>query len=434
MESLFSSKGIKIGDKVRLSKGVVVYEGILMPSAGKREADSVVLKLPSGYNIGIVFGRGDTVERTPEQPKSAERRAAASFDKNKPQLTLIATGGTVASKIDYRTGGVSAAVDADSLLATVPELAKMANMKLVSPFMKMSEDMQSDDWKVLATEAANALNSGSEGVIITHGTDALGYTAAALSFMLKTPKPVVLTGSQKSIDRGSSDTAMNMICSAIAATSEMAEVGVCMHGTMNDDYCLFIRGTRVRKMNTVRRDAFRPVNDLPLAKIWPDGRIQRIHPEHARRGTGKALADTKFESKVALLKAYPGSDPSVMDFLVKKGIRGFVIEGMGLGHVPVNTEKSWLPSVKAAVQSGIPVVVCSQTIYGRVNEHVYSNLRALFHDAHAIGGEDMLAETAYVKLGWVLGHTKSMDKAREMMLANCAGEISDRTLPDTFLY
>jgi glutamyl-tRNA(Gln) amidotransferase subunit D len=226
---------------------------------------------------------------------------------------------------------------------------------------------------------------------------------------------------------------MNLICAARVAVSDIAEVGICMHGEPDDSYCLFLRGTKVRKMHTSRRDAFRPINDLPLAKVWPDGRIDKINPEQKKRTDKRTELDAKFEPDIAILKAYPGSDPGVIDYYMRKGCRGFVIEGTGLGHVPVFAKKSWTEKIKKHSEQ-IPFIVTSQTIYGRVNPDVYTNLRKLFHEAKAIPGEDMLPEMAYVKLGWVLGHTKSMEKIREMMLTNYAGEITKRSLPETYLY
>ncbi|HDD72516.1 MAG TPA: Glu-tRNA(Gln) amidotransferase GatDE subunit D, partial [Candidatus Aenigmarchaeota archaeon] len=231
-----------------------------------------------------------------------------------------------------------------------------------------------------------------------------------------------------------SDAGMNLICSCYAAISDIAEVGVCMHGEMSDSFCLFIRGTKVRKMHTSRRDAFRPINDLPLAKVWPSGRIEVVNRNHRKRGDGEVELDARFEPRIALLKAYPGSEPEIIDFLVSKGYRGFVIEGTGLGHVPTFAEKSWIKTIKRHVKDGIPFVVAPQTLYGRINPRVYTNLRILYMDAGAIPGEDMLPETAYVKLGWVLGHTQDMDEVRRLMLTNHAGEITERSLPETFLY
>jgi glutamyl-tRNA(Gln) amidotransferase subunit D len=208
-----------------------------------------------------------------------------------------------------------------------------------------------------------------------------------------------------------------------------------MHGESGDSFCLFNRGTKVRKMHTSRRDAFRPINDLPLARVYPDGRIDIINRDHTKRNDREDVeADTRYEPRVALLKAYPGSEPGIIDYLVSRGYRGFVIEAGALGHVPTFARKSWISTIKRHVRDGIPFVTSSQTLYGRINPNVYTNLRILYHEAGAIPGEDMLPETAYVKLGWVLGHTRSMEKVREMMLTSYAGEITKRSLPQTFLY
>jgi len=322
----------------------------------------------------------------------------------------------------------------EEFLLNIPELHEIANFKkILNPFNKASEDMGYKDWQVIAKLAAKELNKGNN-LIITHGTDTLHYTAAALSFMLKNlSKPVILVGAQRSSDRGSADTTMNLICSTHAALSDIAEVGICMHGTMADDFCLFHKGVRVRKMHTTRRDAFRTVNDVPLAKIWPDGKIEILNKSYKKRADTKVTADTKFEPKVALLKAYPNSEPEILNFLVSKGYKGFVIEGTGMGHVPTFAEESWIPAIKKIIKGGIPVVIASQTLFGRINTTVYRNLRILFHEAGAIPAEDMFPEVAYIKLSWILGHTKNLEKIRKLMATNIAGEISARSLPTSFM-
>jgi glutamyl-tRNA(Gln) amidotransferase subunit D len=448
LQSILRQKKLRIGERIAIEKDGKTYEGILMPRIELGDQMSLVLKLDNGYNIGIRFEPGVKIERSqskePEEIKEEEEYELGktkkkfldvSFDPKKPAVCLITTGGTISSRVDYRTGGVHAVSNPKELLHNVPELAEIVNIReMVTPFTKMSEDMDPLDWKKLAEIAAKKLNSGDNGVIIGHGTDTLHFTAAALSFFLRNlSKPVVLVGSQRSSDRGSSDAGMNLICAARVAVSDIAEVGICMHGSPDDSYCLFLRGTKVRKMHTSRRDAFRPINDLPLAKVWPDGRMDKINPEQKKRMDGKVELDVKFEQDIAILKAYPGSDPSVIDYYVRKGCKGFVIEGTGLGHVPTFAKKSWIGTIKKHSEQ-IPFVVAPQTLYGRVNPDVYSNLRILYHEAGAIPGEDMLPETAYIKLGWVLGHTRSMEKIREMMLTNYAGEITKRSLPETYLY
>jgi glutamyl-tRNA(Gln) amidotransferase subunit D len=448
LQSVLDRKKLRIGERILVEKDGRSYEGILMPRIELGDQMSLVLKLDNGYNIGIRFEPGVNIERSRtaepkdvleeeqyELGKTKKKFLGVTFDPKKPPVSLIATGGTIASRVDYKTGAVRMQMEPKEFLYNVPELAELVNLRHISnPFTKASEDMDHHDWTEIAKEATKNLNSGDHGVIITHGTDILHYTAAALSFFLRNlSKPVVLVGSQRSSDRGSSDAGMNLICAARVAVSDIAEVGICMHGEADDSYCLFLRGTKIRKMHTSRRDAFRPINDLPLAKVWPDGRLDKINPEQKRRSDGKVELDAKFEPGIAMLKAYPGSDPGVIDYHVRKGVKGFVIEGTGLGHVPTFAKKSWIATIKKHSES-IPFVVTSQTIYGRVNPDVYTNLRKLFHEAKAIPGEDMLTETAYVKLGWVLGHTKSMEKIREMMLTNYAGEITKRSLPETYLY
>ncbi len=436
VRKVLSSAGIMPGDLVRIRKSGKDYEGVLLPSPNS-STSTVMLKLKSGYNMGVDF-RGASISRLRRARaglgKVDKRLLRLDFDPKKPKVALVAAGGTIASRVDYRTGGVTALEDPREFLHNVPELRETVNIHSISrPETMMSEDMGHEDWILLAREVHRHLRK-SEGVMVTHGTDTMHYTSAALSFFLQGPgKPVVLVGAQKSADRGSSDAGLNLVCASIAATSQIAEVGTCMHGSIDDSHCLFIRGTKVRKMHSVRRDAFRPINDLPLARIFPDGNVEVLNREHSERGTPGKL-DARFEPSVALLKAYPSSDPSVIAYLIKKGCRGLVVEGTGLGHVPTQARKSWIPQIKSAVSSGIPVVVTSQTIYGRVNSSVYSNLRTLYREAGAIPGEDMLPEVAYVKLGWVLARTRFMEKVRERMLENVAGEINRKSLPETFLY
>ena len=438
VKSVLKKRGIKSGSYVTVEKNGKAYSGIIIPKDDTGDSDSIVLKLDSGYNMGIKHGKGVKITKSKSGSKKlgkiSKKLIKVKFFKDKPPISMISTGGTIASRVDYSTGGVTAVVSADEILYNIPELAEIVNIKrMLVPFTKMSEDMDHKDWQDLAKTIAKELNSGSKGVIVTHGTDFLHYTSAALSFMLRDlGKPVVLVGAQRSIDRGSSDGPVNLLCAAHVSVSNMAEVGICMHGEMNDSYCLFNRGTKVRKMHTSRRDAFRPINDLPIAKIWPDGKIERTG-RYRKREDSKVIADIKFEPKVAILKAYPGSDPDIMNYFARKDYKGFVIEGGALGHVPTKARVSWISTIKRHVKDGIPVIVTSQSIYGRVNPNVYTNLRILSR-AGAIHGEDMLTETAYIKLGWVLGHTKDMEEIENMMLTDYAGEITKRSETKAFLY
>jgi len=426
-----------IGDRIIVGS----EEGLLMPSPEiTASPDHIVLKLDNGYNIGIKYGGQPIKKSSSLGPRRIGKELSYGNEghshvvqphKNKT-ISLLGAGGTIASRVDYTTGGVYAGMTGEDLIALVPELGGIAHISLETVMEKMSEDITPKDWQLLARHAVKALNK-SDGVIITHGTDTMHYTSAALSFMLDTPKPLVLTGAQRSSDRGSTDSVLNLVCSAHAALSDIAEVGICMHATPSDDYSYFLRGTTTRKMHSTMRNAFRPINDYPLAKVYPDSKIEPLSHFKKRTG-GKAKADTKFEEKVALVKAYPGSDPGIIGYYLDKGYRGIVIEATALGHVPTDkSAKPWTPAVKAAVDSGVPVAIATQCVYGTVNPNVYTNLRKVFYASGATPAYSMTAETALVKLGWVLAHAKG-EKAKELMATNLRGEINSRLEPDMFLY
>ena len=435
--------GIQEGDEIKVTLNKKEHTGILMPSTELNNSDMLIVKLRNGYNIGLLYSSGMNIKRNPEIHEEIEQKIGKqkeqkkiNFIKDKPSVSLITTGGTITSKVDYKTGGVISLIKPKELLSTVPELADIIDLrKILSPFNIMSENMTGEHWQKLAEEVASVLKED-RGVIVTHGTDTLHFTAAALSFMLpEVPKPVVLTGSQRSSDRPSSDAFMNLICSSyIAGYSEIASVGICMHSSLSDKSCYFIRGTKVKKMHTSRRDAFRPINDVPLAEVFPDGKIKILNENYRKTSKSKVKLDTKFSDGTALVKWYPDSDPDILNYYVKKGKQAILIEANGLGHVSTKGRKAWTPVIKEIVKSGIPIFTAPHMLYGRINADVYSNLRELYHNAGAIPLEDILPETAYVKLGWVLGHTNNFNKIKEMMFTNYAGEFNSRTLPETFLY
>ncbi len=437
IENLLKNKRITVGNRIRITKAKHTYEGILMPRIDIGDTNSIVIKLDNGYNVGIRFEKSMKIRKLAGGSRVHFKPAKKIMrkDPKKPTISIIGTGGTIASRVDYRTGGVYASFSPEDIIAQIPELKNVANIRAKEIMNVMSEDMTLEQRKEIAREVAKEINSGSSGVIVTHGTDTLHYTTTALSFMLKDLScPVVVVGSQRSSDRGSSDSVMNIECAAnFVANSNVAEVCSVLHGSINDDYCLAIRGTKVRKMHTSRRDAFRPINYPPIAKIWYEtGKIEILDQNYRKREKGKVKVDDKFEPKVALIKCHPGLNPEIFDFYVNKGYKGIVLEGTGLGHTTTVSEYSLLPKIESAISSGVPVVMTSQCIYGRVHPTVYHNLRKL-SKIGVIFAEDMLSEVALTKLMWVLGHTKSMDKVREIMLKNLVGEISERTEVEEFL-
>ena len=431
------------GDIVKVYTNEETFEGILMPRPEIFEKDHTIIKLDNGYNIGIENKRIKKIEVLRKYENKKYEKIKLGYKKGLPTVSILSFGGTISSRVDYKTGGVYADYMAEDFVSMLPELRDIANLRAEKVMSIMSEDMSPEDWKLMAKRIAKELNDDEvTGVVVTQGTDTLHYSTAAMSFFLRNlSKPVIFTAAQRSIDRGSSDAFLNLICAVQAAIKfNGAAVVTCLHGTSDDSYCILNRGTKVRKMHTSRRDAFRPINELPLAKVYEDGKIEVLNNNYKTKNFSQVTVDDKFEHKTSLVYVYPGMNPDIFDFFVEKKYKGVVIAATGLGHVAgledtnFNKKYSLLKKIEKLNEKNISVVISTQTIYGRVHPYVYTNLRKLSVELNCIFVEDMLPETAYVKLGWVLGHTHKIDEVREMMLKNYAGEISQRTDEKAFLY
>ena len=420
-------KDANIGDRIRVKQAKEEIEGILLESY---EPGIVLIKLDSGYNIGISRENILAIKVIKKfENKVNEEKKDFKQSHNKPRIDIIITGGTLSSSLDVKTGGVKFLTSPENLFKFYPEIFELADVNVINPFMKWSENMSSNDWKKIARLVVKSLNDENvKGVIVTHGTDFLHYTSSALSFFIKNlNKPVVLTYSQRSTDRGSSDASLNLYCAAKAALSDIAEVMLVGHADSSDDYCFALRGTKVRKMHSSRRDAFKPINTKPIAKIYRDK--LEILSNYNRRNKNKALVDEIFEEKVALVKFYPGQDPEILEHYLNLGYKGIVIEMTGLGHVLTEGENNWIPVLKKVIDKGMVVCACCQTIYGALNPMVYEAGRRI-EGTGVIYLRDMLCETAFVKLGWVLGKLGDKEIKKEdvksLMLKNISGEFNER--------
>jgi len=409
----------KAGDLVEIVTKDNVYHGILMPKPEIFKSNSVVLKLDSGYNIGIDKKKIKKIKLIKKAKKTKQKKKKIKLNKKLPTVSILSTGGTISSKVDYATGGTYASLTAEDFVELEPKILEFANIRAKKILQIMSEDVGYADWITMAKEIKKELDKKEvAGVVLTHGTDTLHYTASMLSFMFpKLSKPVVLVGAQRSTDRGSSDTFMNLISSVIAATQKIGEVMVCMHATSNDDFCYLHRATKVRKMHTSRRDAFRSINQFPIAKVFTNGMVEIL--TDYKKPDEKTELNTKIDKKVALVYVYPGINEKILDYYVKQKYHGVVLMGTGLGHVP----KKIVQKIKFMTRKNIVVCITSQCLYGRTHGFVYSNLRRL-ERAGAIFCEDMLPEVAYVKLMHVLGKTKKLEKVKELMQENLKGEIN----------
>jgi len=376
-----------------------------------------VIKLGSGYNIGVPPQACTFVERPIPAPANARDVAQ---DKNLQTLSIVSTGGTIASRIDYRTGSVTSQFNASDILVAIPELASIANYRTIPLATILSENMTPAIWQQLARAVYEEIKGGAKGIIVTHGTDTMAYSAAALSFMLDTPVPIVFVGSQRSADRPSSDNAMNAVCAAAAATSDLGEVAVVMHATTNDDTCAIHRGTRVRKMHTSRRDAFRSLGAEPIGSVEYTSRKVTLTNNAMKRGTHILALHDQLDPHCALIQFYPGMSPDILK--AYEGYHGLVIAGTGLGH----TSTALIPGLKHLADSGTLIVMTSQCMHGRVCDRVYDTGRDLLA-AGVIEGGDMLPEAALVKMMWVLGNEKDRTKASALMQENLKGECTRRS-------
>ena len=411
------------GDKVSVKINNQEEFGILLES---HDPGILLLKIENGYNIGLKKENISEIKLI-ERKKKKKDKDEIKLSGQKPIIDFYLTGGTISSKLDPETGGVKALTDAKELFSLYPEIFNEADIRIKTPFMKLSENMDSKDWIKLSKLVCKSLNdSNVKGVIISHGTDTLHYTSSALSFMLKNlNKPVVLTYSQRSSDRGSSDSRLNLICAAKIALSDIAEVVLVGHASINDDYCFVLKSNKARKMHTSRRDTFRPINCRPIAKIWPDGKIEIIS-HYNKRNKNKAEVDAVFDNRIALIKFYPGQDPAILDYY-KKNYRAVIIEMSGLGHVAAEGKNNWVPKLKEAIENGFFVYAVPQTLYGRLDPFVYNTGRKL-NEIGVVFLKDILPEAAFVKLGWVLGHKswRGSIATKEKMLENISGEFNDR--------
>jgi glutamyl-tRNA(Gln) amidotransferase subunit D len=425
--SALKKAGCQVGNVIRVTSKEKTYEGLLIPRSETGNSKHVVVKLKSGYNVGVHVTSDIKIEKVGKGTKPSFASPPLPEQKSElPRAVILSTGGTIASRVDYRTGAVRSALSASDLYGVVPELADIARLKTEIVFSIYSENLTQEHWSQLSKTVAEHIKQGAEGVVIAHGTDTMAYSAAALSFALQNlPVPVILVGAQRSSDRPSSDAATNLIAAVQAATrGPFAEVGLAMHETLSDTAIAVCRGTKVRKCHTSRRDTFKPVNATPIARVERNEVIMLTGDYLKRDPAKKLIMKPNFSEAVAMVKFYPGLDPAVIDWHVERGCKGILLEGTGLGHV---SKFCFNPIIKA-VRRGVVVALASQCIWGRVNMNVYDTGRDLLVRG-VIPLDDMFPETALVKLMWVLGQTDDPEEAKKLLKMNIAGEFSLRSMP-----
>ncbi|HEY3296337.1 MAG TPA: Glu-tRNA(Gln) amidotransferase subunit GatD [bacterium] len=429
--SVLKKNKVRVWSDVQIETLDGHFEGLILPRAETGNPHHIVLKLCTGYNVGINVDRVRTIKETGYKKANYKiPEKEFPYDPVKPNVTLLGTGGTIASRLDYRTGAVIPAFSPGELYGAVPELADIANLTTKRIYAIFSENMTPEAWIGTANAIKEEIENGADGIVIGHGTDTMHYTSAALTFMVQDPPvPIVMVGSQRSSDRPSSDAALNLIDATYAAAhGDIAEVLVCMFGPTSDQYDLLHRGTRVRKMHSSYRSTFRTISDTPVATVR-NGEIRHIKTDYRKRDKSRTLKlDAVFDDRVTILYYYPNMKPDMIDSLVDNGYKGIVFAGTGLGHF----NKPLYPSIKRAIDAGVHIYMCVETLWGYVQMYVYDTGRDIM-DLGVIPAGNMIPETAYVKLGWALGHTHDREEVKKLMLTPICGELTEREPIDGYM-
>ncbi len=428
-----------IGDKVQVTTNAENYTGILMPQIHQ---NTVIIKLDSGYNLGIDKNTIKEVKLLEKHKKGQKitEQDKLSHKKGLKTISILHLGGTISSAVDYKTGGVIAKFSPEEIIKLFPEIETIANIKSRFVRQMMSDDMRFAHYNIIAKEIEKEIKQGTDGIIVTQGTDTMHYTSAALAFILEDlPIPVILVGSQRSSDRGSSDAAMNLICACkFIATTDFADVAICMHKNVEDKKCLILPATKTRKMHTSRRDAFRPIDTKPWAEVdYDTGSVYFINKDHKKRDNRKLkLKLIKEKLKIGLLKVHTNMYAKEVE--AYKGFDGLVIEGTGLGHAPITKSDEYtkenakiFEAIKKLVKKGTIVVMAPQTIYGRLQMNVYSPGRKIQEIGVLGNGSDMTPETTFIKLAWLLSNYKK-EQVKELITKDLRGEISTKISANEF--
>ena len=304
------------------------------------------------------------------------------------RILMLGTGGTIACVPS--ADGLVPALDGPAMIRLVPELEEVCAIETKQILNLDSSNLSPEHWQIIAKAiAANYENY--DGFVITHGTDTMAYTAAALSQMLHNcQKPVVLTGAQLPIQAEGSDAPNNIYHAFLAATSPLKGVALVFGN-------LVIHGAHAKKLYTQNFNGFASINREPLATIshnhlfWQKGALQG-----GGYGEGEFSINTQLETKIAVVKIIPGATPDILDYYVKKGYKGLIIEGFGAGGVP-NGDNNWLPKLEQVLKQGLQVVCTTQCLYDGVHLDTYPmGILAERLGARSAGLDTI--ETALIKL------------------------------------
>lgn len=424
-----------IGKRVKMlvagPAGSTSHEGVVLPGAAQ---DHITVKLVNGYNVSYPIDMVESIDEISDAVSKSVEANSVEQNQDLPKVTIIHTGGTIASKVDYATGAVVARFEPEELLSSVPEILEIANIDAVKLGNMWSDDIRPQHWNKMIEACQSAFNSGSVGVVITHGTDTLHISAAALSFAFageggRPAGRIVFTGSQRSSDRASSDATENLLSAVYWAangpevTGESDAAVTVMHAGSGDGVCAVSPGVSVRKMHSTRRNAFQMVNGERIGeiKISRNGLSHSVSPRPQSRDiTAPTMYDTNI--RVAQFMAGPHLHSDLLEAAVSADYSAILIHGTGLGHLPIEDPNGDAPeNTKLArfIESAtIPIIVGNQCINGPVDLNVYSKGRHQQEIGVLGHGSTSSPEALLAKIHWALSNNKDLS----ILTENLCGE------------
>ena len=421
------------GDLIQVTTSSEEIKGTFLPSNNK---EILSLKLSSGYNLSIKKSEIKSIKILEKHIPKVKKNVETTHKNSLPTITILHTGGTISSRVDYTTGAVYPQFSPEDLINKFPKLKDYANIKSRLISNMFSENIRFHNYNSIAKEVEKEISSKVDGIIITHGTDTLHYTSAALSFILEDLSiPVILVGSQRSSDRPSSDASLNLISATrFIKETDFAGVAICMHQSIEDKNVVILPACKTRKLHTSRRDAFKSINSSPIAII--SDKIEFLTKEHTKKENKKLkLKPIKENLKIGILKAHPNMLSKEIDNY--NSFDALIIEGTGLGHIAVekidsksHENEKVLNSIKR-LSKKMPIIMTSQCIFGRVNMDVYSPGRKLQEAGVINNNSDITTETAFIKAAWLLSNHKK--EFYELWNKNLRGEINNKLLPEQYL-
>jgi len=329
--------------------------------------------------------------------------------KEKQKILLIGTGGTIASEVGQN--GLLPELTSNQLLLFLPDVSNHYSIDSIQPFNLDSTNITPQHWLILVKLIEENYDKY-DGFVISHGTDTMAYTAAALSYLIQgSPKPIVLTGAQKPIVFDTTDSKINLQDAFLVAASGMRGVLIVFNGKV-------ILGTRARKTHSKSFEAFSSINYPIMGSIHDGKLICYLNLPYQKRPTFYH----EVYNGVSLLKLIPGTRSSIAEYMLQQS-DALVIEGFGVGGIPSYANEDYFNVLASAIHQGKTVVITTQVANEGSDLSIYHVGTKIKHELPVLEAYDMTTEAVVSKLMWILGQTKDADKIRSLFYTPIANDV-----------